>query len=305
MAEPDTPGGAAAGVPDVPLRSVEDAVRSALRRHDASDLRVLGYGEISLGVGWPGPDPVAACKRLPPFPSERAAEDYGRRFGQYLELLADRGVTPVPSAFRLLPGDDGRVVAYVVQPTVAPDDLGPEVLRRADPDPDHPLVRGVVDAVDRVTDERTGLDAQVSNWAVVDGGLRYLDVTTPMRFDADGRFELDMGLFLAAYPWALRGVIGRFVAPGVIGSYRDPRHVLVDLAANLLKERLEPWVPAVVEAANRTVSPPLTEEEVRRYYRSDARMWEALLRLRRADRWWQRRIRRRPYPFLLPGRIER
>jgi len=44
---------------------------------------------------------------------------------------------------------------------------------------------------------------------------------------------------------------------------------------------------------------------VRRYYRSDARLWELMLRLRRADRWWQRRIRRRTYPFLLPGHIER
>ena len=46
-------------------------------------------------------------------------------------------------------------------------------------------------------------------------------------------------------------------------------------------------------------------EEARAYYRSDARMWEVLLRLRRADRWWQAQVRHRPYPFLLPGRIER
>jgi hypothetical protein len=32
---------------------------------------------------------------------------------------------------------------------------------------------------------------------------------------------------------------------------------------------------------------------------------ELLQRLRRADRWWQRTVRRRPYPFLLPGRIDR
>ena len=32
---------------------------------------------------------------------------------------------------------------------------------------------------------------------------------------------------------------------------------------------------------------------------------ELLQRLRRLDRAWQRRVRRRVYPFLLPGRIER
>jgi hypothetical protein len=34
-------------------------------------------------------------------------------------------------------------------------------------------------------------------------------------------------------------------------------------------------------------------------------MWEILLRLRRADRWWQRTVRRRGYPFLLPGPVDR
>jgi hypothetical protein len=43
---------------------------------------------------------------------------------------------------------------------------------------------------------------------------------------------------------------------------------------------------------------------VRRYYRSDARLWAGLLLLRRLDRRW-RRLTGRRYPFLLPGRIER
>ena len=38
---------------------------------------------------------------------------------------------------------------------------------------------------------------------------------------------------------------------------------------------------------------------------SNARLWEIMLRLRLADRWWQRRVRRRIYPFLLPGPTRR
>jgi hypothetical protein len=116
---------------------------------------------------------------------------------------------------------------------------------------------------------------------------------------------LDVELFLAAYPWLLRAPIGRFVAPDVVSAYRDPRHVLLDLTANLVKERLDHWIPPVVEAVNRRVAPPVTEDEARRYYRRDARLWATMLRLRRIDRWWQRHVRRRPYPFLLPGAIER
>ena len=76
-------------------------------------------------------------------------------------------------------------------------------------------------------------------------------------------------------------------------------------AANLQKEGLSEWIPPALEVINAQVSPTVTPEEVERYYRSDARLWEAMLKLRRADRWWQRRVRRRDYPFLLPGHIDR
>jgi hypothetical protein len=62
---------------------------------------------------------------------------------------------------------------------------------------------------------------------------------------------------------------------------------------------------AVSLAAIRVVEPPISAAETERYCRDDARMWDLLQRLRRADRWWQRTVRRRPYPFLLPPRIER
>lgn len=297
------------GFADVDLHEIEATVRRALAAGSgsvgASDLAVLGYGEISLVVGWPSAAPTVACKRLPVFASEAAAQRYRERFEAYLGLIEERGLRPVASEFRCVESDRGAVAGYVVQPALASQVLGPNVLRGAEPDPAHPMISAVIEAVMDVVDDRTGLDAQISNWAHDTTGLAYLDVTTPMLFDESGHLELDIDLFLAAYPWALRGVIGRFVAPGVIGAYRDPRRVLVDLAANLLKERLSGWVPATLEAINSVVSPAVTPEEVERYYRSDARLWELMLRLRRIDRWWQRSIRRRDYPFLLPGHIER
>ena len=39
---------------------------------------------------------------------------------------------------------------------------------------------------------------------------------------------------------------------------------------------------------------------MRRYFARDKRLWLLMQRLRRADRAWQRRVRRRAYPFLLP-----
>jgi hypothetical protein len=163
----------------------------------------------------------------------------------------------------------------------------------------------VVAGVFGTVDERTGLDAQISNWSMVDGAAQYLDVTTPILRDDSGRLELDVGVLVASYPWALRPALRRFAAPPIAAAYCDPRTVLLDLAANLHKERLTVWIPAVLEAANRELSVPLDAGEVDGYYRSNARLWEVMLRLRQADRWWQRRVRRRSYPFLLPGPTSR
>jgi hypothetical protein len=114
-----------------------------------------------------------------------------------------------------------------------------------------------------------------------------------------------MDLPARAYPAPLRWPLRRFVAPGILETYRDLRKVYLDLTGNLLKERLDPWLAPFLDRINRHLAAPLDEEEVRRYYRSDKRLWAALLEIRRLDRAWQRRIRRRPYPFLLPGRVER
>ncbi|MEZ5143721.1 MAG: DUF6206 family protein [Acidimicrobiales bacterium] len=289
---------------EAPLAEVEAAVQDALARGSDEDLRVLGYGEITLVLGWPTEEPRWACKRLPAFDSFAAAHAYGDQLDRYLAVLAERGVDPAPSALRLVEGS-ARPVAYVVQPVLPASSLGPQVLRGGDDEAARRLLQQVVDVVPGVVDDRVGIDGQISNWALVDGELRYLDVSTPMLFDVAGRVVLDLDLFLAAYPWLLRAPIRRFVAPDVIGAYRDARHVLVDLVANLVKERLERWLPVALDLVNDAVVPAVTEDEVRAYYRSDARLWEVMLRLRRADRWWQRTVRRRTYPFLLPGPIER
>jgi hypothetical protein len=151
------------------LPAVEAAVQEALDSGREDHLRVLGHGEISLVVGWPGDAPVVACKRLPVFPSTAAADRYADVFSRYVATLEQRGLHVLPSTLQFLdPGRDGRLVGYVVQPVLPVDSLGPELLRAAAPDPDHPLLAAVVRGVLDTVDERTGLDAQLSNWAMVD-----------------------------------------------------------------------------------------------------------------------------------------
>lgn len=291
------------------LAAVERTVGAALARGDDSELSVLGYGEISLVLGWPGDRPTVAVKRLPVFTDRQRAEAYGELVDEYVATLRTHGVDVVRSEFRVVELEDGRAAGYVVQPVLPATCLAPAVLRAGSDDDRRALVTSVVDTIAGVVDGAVGLDGQLSNWTF-DGSpprpaLGYLDVTTPLLRDAEGRSRLDVALLLSPLPPVLRPAVRRFVVPELLARFHDRRGVLLDLAGNLLKERLGDHLDLVLDAANAVVDPPIERHEVERWYRSDARTWELLLRLRRADRWWQRHVRRRTYPYLLPGPIER
>ncbi|MEA3511292.1 MAG: DUF6206 family protein, partial [Actinomycetota bacterium] len=198
----------------------------------------------------------------------------------------------------------GDPVIYCIQPIE--DRLLVDHLRVASPDDVDGIARRLVAVIAGAIDEGLGLDAQISNWALdPDDGFVYLDVTTPLIRDDAGDEMLDTDLFLASLPAFLRPGVRRFLLPEILSHYYDSRAALLDLVGNLEKECLQAAMPVFLSAVNEMVDPPIDKKEIDRYYRSDAVMWEVLQRLRRADRWWQRTIRRRSYPFLLPGKVDR
>jgi len=286
------------------LEELERTVQHALRTSRTDGLRLLGAGEISLVLGWPVDEPTWACKRLPPFPSTADADAFDAVTKRYIEALTERGIEVIDTTVNRLRGADGTTILYCTQPVLPPDAMACDIVRAGGSDASD-LLRRIVDSTAVAVDGRVGLDAQLSNWAVLDGRLSYFDVTTPLLRDAGGRSELDSGVFLASLPWVLRRPVKRFVVPGILARYHDIRSVLLDLAANLVKERLDSWIPSVLEAGNTYVDPHLTETEVRADYRNDARTWAALQTVRRVDRMWQNHVRRRVYPFLVPDRIQR
>lgn len=294
-----------AGLSDDELRGLEDLVEAALSSGDERGLPVLGYGEISLVLSWPPEGGRFACKRLPPFRSRERLDAYRTTLDDYLEALGAAGVRVVETEMRAVELHDGSVAGYVVQPMLPAEQLATTTLRSVDPEAGHPLIEAVASATAAVVGPRLGLDAQLSNWTWDGDELTYFDVSTPLIWSPQGDPRLDLDLLADAYPAILRWPLRRFVAPRILNTYRDLRKVYLDLAGNLLKERLEGWLPAFLDRFNARVDEPLTVDEVRRHYRSDARLWAALLRIRRLDRAWRRRVRRRPYPFLLPGPIER
>lgn len=289
------------GLLELDIALLDATVEAAIRVGAPRGLRVLGYGELTLVIGWPTEQPVLAVKRLPPFTNRERLNGYARLLMSYVGILRGRGVRVAHTEIRSHPGTHGNVRAYLVQPLVPRERHLNVILSGVDDARAQALLEGVVDNVHRCVDDQVGFDAQAANWWVESGRLGYFDVSTPMLRDAAGREQLDVSLFLSVYPWLTRPVLAR-IAPGVMAQYHDPRVVLLDFASNLHKEGLDRHIPTLLAAANRRLERPLTTADVRHYFRQDKLLWVLMQRLRLADRGWQRHARRRPYPLLLPPR---
>jgi hypothetical protein len=283
------------------LRALEDEVSAALAAQDVGRLPLLGHGEISLVLGWPPGEPRLACKRLPPFRDAAALERYATVVRRYMDELRAGGVRVVETELHHLVRPDGRVVGFHVQPVVPARALGTAVLRSASASDGHPVLGAVADAVLGATHPRLGVDAQLSNWAWLDGEAWQLDLTTPFLLDERGRPAFDLTPFLAVLPAPVRPLVGREMVT-LIHRWTTARGALLDMTASLLKEGLDRWVGLALTEVNARVTPPIAAEEATRVYHSDRRLWPLLFRLERANRWWQNHVRRRPFEFLVPER---
>ena len=148
----------------------------------------------------------------------------------------------------------------------------------------------IVDHVLTATTDRRGIDAQVGNWAVADGEVAYVDVTTPFLVDEAGDLAMDLDVFLQAGPPVMRPLY-RLELPASMKRWLDPRHALLDLVGNLYKLDLDDWVEPIITATVGQVDPPLTVEEARAYYDGEVKTWTMLHRVLKGYDWWQRRVR--------------
>jgi hypothetical protein len=244
--------------------------------------------------------PTVACKRVPPFKDRATFERYREVVLRNIDELRAAGVQVIDTEVRLVECG-GRQVGFVVQPLLPVDTLGEAVLKAATPSAEHPLVVAMVDQVLSATTDRRGVDAQVGNWAVIDGQVVYVDVTTPFLVDEQGDLAMDLDVFLQAGPPVMRPIYRREL-PTSMKRWLDPRHALLDLVGNLYKLDLDEWVEPIIAATAGTVEPPLTVGEAREYYDGEVKTWTMLHRVLEGYDWWQRRVRRTtPNGFLPPA----
>ncbi len=292
--------------------------------------RVLGYGEISTvfeiqADGLRG----LAFKRLPLFRDWVEVERYRAVYEEYNRLLQeDIGLRIPPNTHAAFPGRDGRPVFYIIQQQLPSSSIGSRALHTLSEEAVLALVHLVLGELRKVWDYnrrqdrvRVSIDGQISNWAVEglsgnalepDACLSYVDTSTPL-FRVQGVEQLDVELFLRSAPAFLVWILRLLYLKDVVNRYYDLHLVAVDLAANFFKEQRADLVPSVVgvlddffahEAADLGTA-PVSEVEVRSYYKEDASIWSLYLSLRRLDRFLRTRLLGRPYPYILPGKINR
>ena len=292
-------------VPDRELSALESKVRTALKDADDASLTVLGYGEVTLVLSLETSDGPFACKRLPVFPNRARFDAYARSLEEYIERLEKGGVRVAETQLWHETTTSGRIVGYCVQRTLPADRLCSRMLRTEPEAWSKEFFTRFLDHVTGAVTPTLGVDAQASNWTDVDGELVYLDVTTPLMRDERGRERLDTRLFFTSLPWLLRDVVRITQAKAIFDKFYSARGIVLDFLGNLHKERVAHLVPGFLEQANARLETPITEAEVSGYYEQDARMWEQIQRLRKADRAWHRKVLHRPYPFLLPPDVRR
>ncbi|CAM5350311.1 DUF6206 family protein [Streptomyces abikoensis] len=292
-------------VPEDDLRELERRVQHALAAGDPRGLTVLGYGEVTLVLALETERGAYACKRLPVFDGRERFEAYGRTLARYTDRLSAAGVHVAGTRLWHTELPSGRIAGYCVQEALPAKRLVSRLLHTEGPGWAGDFFARFLDTVHGAVSPALGLDAQASNWIDLDGDLVYLDVTSPLMRDDRGRELLDVRLFFTSLPWILRDAVRIATAKSIFDKFYTPRGVVLDFLGNLHKERLGALVPGFLAQANARITPALTAEEVAKYYRGDAAMWELIQRLRKADRAWHLKVRRRPYPFLLPPDVDR
>jgi len=314
------------------LKEFERGLDPAYPEKSKIPARVLGYGEISTIFEIQAESTKnLACKRMPIFKTREEVAEYQTLYGDYNEVLQkDIGINMPEWGFAWFVSDAGNIIAFDIQRKLAPESIGNRAIQLLDPAGIRKLFLLVQRELLKVwkynlanPGRAVGIDGQISNWSIAnfdavrpqvgpETGLLYFDTSTPL-MKKNSQERLDPELFLRSAPSFLVWLIRWLFLQGVMTRYYDARLVTTDIIANFYKEQRPELVPGLVQAANEFFSTegaslglkPLTEKEIKSYYKEDAMIWVLFLAFRRFDRWLHKYILRKPYIYILPGHIKR
>jgi len=291
--------------------------------------RVIGYGEISTVLEIGGLDSRFAYKRMPLFRSEDEINRYTKAFENYSRILRESVGLLLPDySYTKISIEGHPIVFYIAQEMMPAESIGNRAIHFLDKQDCIRLIRCTLRELAKVwrfnaksEEVEVGIDGQISNWAIMGYNspplpekfdLAYLDTSTPL-FRIHGIEQLQAELFLRPAPSFLAWILKRLFLEDVVNRYYDFHLVACDLVANFKKEQKEELIPDLVEETNRFFLEevpeleirPISEKEVRSYYRLDAMIWRLYLSLRKLDRFIRTKMLGKDYPYILPGKIKR
>lgn len=315
------------------LRRFELALDPRHPERSEIPVKILGFGEIStvLEIGEAHEGVSYACKRMPLFHSEQEITDYIALYEEYNNRLLDFGIrVPTYDMFHMPLPNSRNYVFYGIQEKLGYHSIGNRIIHLVSKEEVGTLIRKIVRASHALYTQNKhhegtfelAIDGQISNWALLgvdpehpqvreDMELIYIDTSTPL-IRKNGVEQLNPELFLRAAPSFLVWVIRLLFLKDVINRYYDFRLVMIDLIANFYKEQRHDLVPFAVHTINDYVREelqglefkPITEKEVRKYYKEDAFIWKFYLSARKVDRSLHRLLRK-SYPYILPNITKR
>jgi len=312
------------------LNHFEEGIDPYDPEHSRIPAHVLGYGEMSTVMTISGANPDLVFKRMPMFYSTGELVPYLELYNSYLHHLIAAGINIVPAAITSVNPAEGNVVIYIIQEKLDSRTLANKAIHTFPDEEIENLFAAILSCIGQVFAYNVahegkvalGFDAQMSNWAIVgyDGGadhlpdpveLIYIDTSSPL-LRLNDQEQLDPELFLRSAPSFLRWVIRLLFLDDLMIRYYSRRQVIIDVMANLYKEKRTDMIPVLLDTANTfleqhvrsTAFKPLTQKEIADYYKEDARIWSVYLNFRRLDRWFHHMLGR-SYPYVLPGHVDR
>ncbi len=306
---------------------------------EKAGLSIIGYGEISTvmkvekgryldenfelkkidSTKW-------IWKKMPPFTGLDEVREYDRVYREYREVLVHEVGIRVPAQMISYFPREGFVAVYAGQERADFSMIGNVLVKKLEEHEAGTLLLLVLWELLKVYQFNAagghillGLDGQLSNWVLLpaekgklshNDSLLYIDTSSPL-YRVDGKEQLDTEIFIRNAPSFLRFFIRKFFLKEVVDRYYDMRSVIVDLIANLHKEKRPDLIKGFIEIANDFMREkgmsdrPITSREIDKYYSGDAFIWKFFQFSRRVDRFIIEKILRKKYHYRLPETIER
>ncbi|MBV6493471.1 MAG: hypothetical protein LDLANPLL_01494 [Turneriella sp.] len=284
-------------------------------------VKIIGYGEMStVFIFKEKPLAGIAFKRMALFETEAEATYYEKLYLEYHEILSKIGIVTPDYGCHKVTSRQGKPVLYLSQKLLAPESICHKLIHTINIKEANTLLLKVLETMAKVVKynaknpgNEIGLDGQLSNWSFSlnkKDSLRYLDTSTPL-MKKNGAEQLDANLFLRICPSMLVWVIKLFFLKDVVTRYYNFRLIIIDLIANLFKEKKQELIAPFLIIANTYLQKnypqikSITEKEIIAYYKEDALIWRIFLLFRKIERFFRTKILRRPYNLILPGKINR